>query len=110
MVSRNESRILTHEEAVYLATVFKKVTSHCWYDKDGSRHVFFTGDHCYMYPDLPENVVPSSTYLPMSVTPRPGLEDGIVRTFDDYLRVFEYDSNIHYSKDTASLRLGMPLK
>ena len=37
---------------------------------------------------LGEHWVPCTTYLPMYVVPRPGLEDGIIRTIKDYVRIF----------------------
>ena|ERR1700682_748010 len=50
---------------------------------------FFTDGHGYYASDrLPDNWVPISVYLPMRVAPRPGLEDGIIATLDDYLLVF----------------------
>ena len=55
---------------------------------------FFFTDNYYL---LPGNIgwkglVPSSTACPMSVAPRKGLEDGIIKDAKDFILVFEYDT------------------
>lgn len=50
---------------------------------------FFTDDHGYYKSNqLPGSWVPCSGYLPMEVVPRPGLEDGIIATLEQYLFIF----------------------
>lgn len=53
------------------------------------REYFFTDGHGYMHSNLlPGDWTPVSGYLPMKVVPRPGLEDGIIVTLDQYIAVF----------------------
>jgi hypothetical protein len=57
---------------------------------NGTRKEFFfvDGHGYYNQHRLPGNWTPCSTYLPMEVVPRPGLEDGIIVTLEDFLHVF----------------------
>lgn len=50
---------------------------------------FFTGNHCFGYPVLPEGYVPCSMGWPMYVTKREELPDGIVNTIEKYIMIFE---------------------
>lgn len=50
---------------------------------------FFTDDYCFGVGNkLPEYFVPTSTTLPLKIAPRPGFEDGWLRTLDEYISVF----------------------
>lgn len=49
---------------------------------------FYSDDHCFGYKVLPDNFVPCTTSLPMSVVAREGLEDGIIDTLEKYESVF----------------------
>ena len=57
---------------------------------NGERKEFFFVDGHGYYDSrrLPGHWTPISTYLPMEVTPRHGLEDGVVASLADYLFVF----------------------
>lgn len=57
-----------------------------------TKEFFFTTDHCQDHGLGPE-WVPCSYRLPMTVTPREGIEDGIVDTPRKLVKVF-YDDHI----------------
>jgi len=52
---------------------------------------FFTTDHCQKH-GLGPDWVPCTATLPMHVVPRLCVPDGIVRTKEDYMKVFYLDS------------------
>lgn len=52
---------------------------------------FFTDKYTFGIDVLPASFVPSCTTLPLHVTPRPGLEDGVVDTLEKLIMVFNYD-------------------
>ena len=53
--------------------------------------VFFSTDHCQGVMDdsiIDRSWTPVTARLPVHITPRPGYENGIVRTIDGYIDVF----------------------
>jgi hypothetical protein len=44
-------------------------------------------------------VTPVTSYLPMAVTPREGLEDGVIYTVDDYIKIFYKEDTLINSFD-----------
>jgi hypothetical protein len=60
------------------------------------KEFFFSTDHIQRYrstigSDLDEHWVPVSGVLPMQVTPRPSLPDGIIETIEEYIMIFHDD-------------------
>lgn len=53
---------------------------------------FFTKNHCQNH-GLGDDFVPCTYYLPMEVTPRESVPDGIVRNVKDLVAVFYFDMN-----------------
>lgn len=49
---------------------------------------FFTDSHLFGYPHLSDSFVPCSAAFPMRVTPREGLESGLIATVEDYIKIF----------------------
>ena len=53
---------------------------------------FFSSDHCQKFDELfkhsHDTFVPVSYQLPQEVKPRPGLEDGIIKTVGDLIFVY----------------------
>jgi hypothetical protein len=59
------------------------------------KQYFFADGHGYAKSHLlPGNWVPCSGYLPMEVVPRPGLEDGIIATLEQYMFIFYNDKTM----------------
>lgn len=86
-VERNGVKgILTSEEAFVRAKRTKTVVVISSFEE---KKFFFSDDHCFGVRVLPGHWVPSTSVFPMSVTPRPGLEDGIIDTIEKYISVFE---------------------
>tara|TARA_B100000949_G_C14287061_1_gene454832 strand:- start:5483 stop:5770 length:288 start_codon:yes stop_codon:yes gene_type:complete len=55
------------------------------------KEFFFSNDHCQGVMEdstIGEDWVPVSSYLPHNVVPREGLEDGIIQTIDDVIKIF----------------------
>ena len=50
---------------------------------------FFTDDHCFGVNVLPDPWVPCTSNIPRRITPRPGIEDGIIDTLEKYVQLFE---------------------
>ena len=78
--------ILTSAEALARAKRTKTVVVISSFEE---KKFFFSDDHCFGVRVLPEHWVPSTSVFPMSVKPRPGLEDGIIDTIEKYISVFE---------------------
>lgn len=78
------SHVLTRDEAVQHCKSFSRITT----VSNGSIF-FYTNDHCFGYGVLEKDFVSCTTNIPIRVSPRPGLEDGIVDTLDKYEQVFE---------------------
>lgn len=54
---------------------------------------FFTDNYCLLPSDIDcKGLVPSSSACPMSVAPRKGLEDSIIKNAKDFILVFEYNA------------------
>ncbi len=61
--------------------------------------IFFTNNHLFNYGLLSSEFVASTVCIPMNVVPREGLEDGIVKDAEDYLRIFYKDCRLITSVD-----------
>ncbi len=55
---------------------------------------FFTDDYCIGVDYLPSEWVPSHTNLPIRVTKRDSLPDGIIDTVDKYISIFHNDGRL----------------
>lgn len=55
---------------------------------------FFTDQYLFGTHVLPSDFVHSNFKLPMSISPRPGFESGIIETVDQYYQVFLSDLSI----------------
>jgi hypothetical protein len=60
---------------------------------------FFTDNHCFGNGQLPSGWVPCSQSFPLMVTPREGLEDGVIDTIEKFVSVFESDAKQITSMD-----------
>lgn len=64
--------------------------------------VFFTDDYCFglgVDEMQAKKFVSGTTAIPITVTPRPSVPDGVVDTIEKYIAVFEKDSRIITSLD-----------
>lgn len=95
------SSFFTKEQASIHADNKARIISHTvWLNREG--YYFFSDDHLFGYKDEKNklrDVVPTTSYLPMSVTPRTGLEDGVVNTVDDYIKIFHKEDTLINSFD-----------
>jgi hypothetical protein len=57
---------------------------------NGNRQEYFFANSHHDY-NLGDDWVPVSFSLPMSVSPRPSLPDGLVDTLEKYIMIFHYD-------------------
>lgn len=67
-----------------------------------TKYYFFSNDHLFGYKDEKNKllgVTPVTSYLPMAVTPREGLEDGVIYTVDDYIKIFYKEDTLINSFD-----------
>ena len=81
----NKARIVTHSVRL-----------------NGQGYYFFSNDHLFGYKDEKNKllgVTPTTAYLPMAVTPREGLEDGVICTVDDYIKIFYKEDTLINSFD-----------
>lgn len=67
------------------------VVSHNFVGKD-QNVMFFSNNHLFGYPRLPDCCVPCTTSIPRKVAPRPGFENGVIATAADEVR-FERHCN-----------------
>lgn len=49
---------------------------------------WFTDDYCMTVNILPKHFVPSSTICPHQVVPRAGLPSGVIRTAEDFIKIY----------------------
>lgn len=80
--------VITTEQALVRSHHSKTLVT-CVSQKHGV--YFFTDNHCFGYPYLPNDFVPCTSSFPMKVAPREGLEDGWIQTIEQYIAVFHYD-------------------
>lgn len=65
---------------------------------DGPHYWFFANSYLYGYKTPQMHLgrfVPISTYMPIRVAPRPGLESDVIKTIDQYAEVFSNETSIH---------------
>ena len=76
------------------------VTTHT-FTIDDKRYYFFSNDHCFGYDNERNKLdaVPCTTTIPMNVSPREGLEDGVIYTVDDYIKIFYKEDTLINSFD-----------
>ena len=84
------ANFLNKEEARQYAQERRKIISHSCSPNSGLRFVFFSDNHLFGYQSENQKLrcVPASSYLPMSVVARPGLESGVINTLDEYNFIF----------------------
>ena len=84
------ANFLNEEETREFARVQRRIISHSCSPNNGLRIVFFSDNHLFGYQSERQKLrcVPASSYLPMTVVARPGLESGLVTTLDEYNFVF----------------------
>lgn len=91
--------VLTRQEAEEIMKRLKVITTILLFDPEGEpgkeSHWFYTDDYCFGseitwgdHPATPFTSIPTSTSVPHMSKERPGLEDGIVRTLDQYEMVY----------------------
>ena len=68
------------------------VTTHT-FTIDDKRYYFFSNDHCFGYVNEKNKLqtVPCTATIPMNVSPRAELPNGIVGSVDDYIKIFHDD-------------------
>lgn len=79
--------VLTTEETKQHSVVHNRIVTHQT-SFDDFKYFFFSDDHGFGHGVLPDDFVPCTAYLPLEVTPREGLEDGIVDTVEKYMFIF----------------------
>lgn len=85
---KNGKGVITSEEA---ATRALRTQTIVCISSMQDKVFFLTDDHCFGYSVLPKHYVPGTIMFPMNVTPRPGVEDGLIDTVEKYITVFEND-------------------
>lgn len=81
--------LLTTEEAREFCDNSRgRITTISIWTKDDDRYWFYSSDHLFGYKVLSSSWVPGSSTLPMYVTKREGLEDGVISTVEQYAFVF----------------------
>ena len=51
--------------------------------------IFFTDDHCFGVHVIPDDWVPCTARIPQQIRPRKGLSDGVIRTAEQYISIFD---------------------
>lgn len=51
---------------------------------------FFTDDHIFGYPVIPNDFVSCTSQFPMQVEPRAELPTGLITSIDEYITIFEH--------------------
>lgn len=84
------ANFLNKEETSRHSKSHKRIISHACTVSEDLRIVFFSDNHLFGYQSEKQKIkfVPCSTYIPLSVVERPGLESGLVTTLDEYNFVF----------------------
>lgn len=92
----SKDKILTREEARQhaLEKGVIRTVSNC-----ENKVYFYTNKHGFGWPILPNNFVSCSSYLPQEVTPREGLETGIVSIEEKYAFVYKQGYKLIESVD-----------
>lgn len=114
--SNSYKGVLTNEEALERAERFNRqgtLVTITHRRNENERIFFFSDDHCFGYPILPDGFVPCTSVFPMYVKPRPGVEDGWVNTIEKFIAVFHYDARqinsieelVEYLNSDSSRRL-----
>lgn len=96
----SEPLVFTKEQCDKIVKSHTSITSHTFYIGEKA-YVFFNRDHLFGY-DRERKVsildtVPTTTYFPQTVVPRPGVEDGIIADFDAHVKVFYENYQLIYS-------------
>lgn len=87
--SKLPTYVLTTEQAKERFINGKSLITHTLRDAlTGAETWFFSNSHMYGYGVLPSAFVPTTAYLPMTVTPREQVPSGVVRTIEDFMAVF----------------------
>lgn len=95
------SSFLTKELAITDANNKARIVTHT-VRLNGQGYYFFSNDHLFGYKDEKNKllgVTPVTAYLPIAVTPREGLEDGVIYTVDDYIKIFYKEDTLINSFD-----------
>jgi hypothetical protein len=93
--------VITKDHAVERAKVTKTIVS---FSSIKRRVFFFSDNHCFGYNHLPNDFVPCTSAFPIQVVPRDGLEDGWIRTIEQYVNVFhKHDKQINTIEELVSL-------
>ncbi len=80
--------VLTTEEAKEHLKRFGRITTYSVVGGEYANCWFYSDDHIFGYPLFDKSIVPGTTSLPMTVTPREGCEDGIVDNTEKYEFIF----------------------
>ena len=66
-----------------------------------TKEFFFSTDHCQRLNSelTQDHWVPCTSSLPMFVAPRPGIEDGMIRSIRDYVNLFYRDDTLIMNPD-----------
>jgi hypothetical protein len=85
---RKGSQIMTSKEAQEHAISTGSITT-----ISSRKHnvFFFTDNDIFGYTVIPSDFVSSTTSIPLRVVGMPGVEDGYIRTVEQYIAVFESD-------------------
>lgn len=93
---RNNQGFLTRDQAKVYAQESRRITEGHITINGSEYYHFYTDNHCFGYQDEKNKLicVPISSSLPMSATPREGLESGRITTLEEHEIVFGKDSTL----------------
>jgi hypothetical protein len=100
-----EKGVLNKEQAIEYARCNRAITT---LSNMSANMFFFSDNHCFGNGQLPPDWVPCSQVFPSMVTPREGLEDGLIDTIEKFVSVFQSGDHQVTSMDELLEILNKP--
>lgn len=102
-LTNNRKGILTREEA----QKFIEKNGHIFHVVDVNTLInFYTDSYTFGFNVLPKSFVPSTTFLPLTVTARDCVKQGIINTEEQFYAVFVYQETFVQSLDELLEKLN----